>query len=252
MQKMSVRRGNASAARIRHRLLAGTVAVVAMAAGMAAVESPAGAAPYGPYTCKTGFVWREAVPNDQVCVTPQVRDQAATENALAASRRQPGGGAYGPDTCKTGFVWRLARPRDLVCVPPSSRTQAYNDNFYAAYRLLEPASVPQGTLRVTDVIYPYNGGVDIWVWGNNLIPNNVIRFYAIQPTRPTTLIPLGGPVPVNAWGAISNADPKGVFLEGRACLGDKAPATVIGVEQATGAVVKAGTTEAFMCHITKP
>lgn len=37
--------------------------------------------PYGPDTCISGYVWREAVANDRVCVTPAVREQAARDNS---------------------------------------------------------------------------------------------------------------------------------------------------------------------------
>jgi hypothetical protein len=94
----------------------------------------AAALPYGPDTCKVGFVWREARPSDHVCVTPDIRTQTAQENGLAAARRDPNGGAYGPDTCLQGFVWREAFSDDHVCVPTDSRTQAVNDNAAAASR----------------------------------------------------------------------------------------------------------------------
>ena len=42
--------------------------------------------PYGPDTCKQGFVWRDAFSGDHVCVIPSIRDEAATDNAAAASR----------------------------------------------------------------------------------------------------------------------------------------------------------------------
>lgn len=89
---------------------------------------------YGPDTCKQGYVWREAVPGDHVCVRPNVRDQAAADNARADSRRQPGGGAYGPDTCEQGYVWREATPGDTVCVKPETREQATADNRAANSR----------------------------------------------------------------------------------------------------------------------
>src|SRR5262249_2014866 len=72
---------------------------------------------HGPDTCKNGFVWREARPGDNVCVTPQTRSQTAADNRMAAFRRSPNGGPYGPSTCKQGYVWREAFPGDLVCVP---------------------------------------------------------------------------------------------------------------------------------------
>lgn len=79
-------------------------------------------------------MWREAYPNDHVCVTPATRTQAASDNAAAASRRQPGGGPFGPDTCKQGYVWREAIPTDHVCVTPTIRTQTKADNDQAATR----------------------------------------------------------------------------------------------------------------------
>ena len=94
----------------------------------------ASALPYGPDTCKQGFVWREAQPSDHVCVTPDIRTQTAQENSFAAARRDPNGGAYGPDTCLVGFVWREAFSGDHVCVPPDSRSQAAADNAAAPSR----------------------------------------------------------------------------------------------------------------------
>ncbi len=90
--------------------------------------------PYGPDTCKQGYVWREARPSDHVCVTSAVRSQTAQENQLAASRRSPNGGAYGPATCQQGYVWREAFAGDHVCVVPQSRSAASADNAAAAAR----------------------------------------------------------------------------------------------------------------------
>lgn len=84
--------------------------------------------------CLVGWVWREARPGDQVCVTGAVRAQTRADNAAAASRRQPGGGPYGPDTCRQGFVWREAYPGDHVCVTGATRAQAAADNAAAASR----------------------------------------------------------------------------------------------------------------------
>ena len=90
--------------------------------------------PGGPDTCLQGYVWREAVPGDHVCVTPETRAQAAQDNSLADSRRSPTGGAYGPDTCLQGYVWREAVPGDHVCVTPETRAQAAQDNSLADSR----------------------------------------------------------------------------------------------------------------------
>jgi len=89
--------------------------------------------------CKQGYVWREAFPGDYVCVTPQTREQAASDNGQANARRQPGGGPYGPDTCRQGYVWREARAGDHVCVTPSARDQAAADNRQAANRVASAA-----------------------------------------------------------------------------------------------------------------
>lgn len=89
--------------------------------------------PYGPDTCKQGFVWRDAYQGDRVCVPPATRDQAHRDNDLAAYRRA-GSGPYGPDTCKQGFVWRGAVLSDHVCVTPATRDQTRRDNDLAASR----------------------------------------------------------------------------------------------------------------------
>src|SRR6185436_4082514 len=95
-------------------------------------------------TCRQGFVWREAFPGDQVCVTPRTRDQAAQDNSQADARRQPGGGAYGPNTCRSPYVWREARSGDTVCVTVQTRSDTTNDNAQAAARRVAstPSSAP--------------------------------------------------------------------------------------------------------------
>ncbi len=86
--------------------------------------------PQGPLTsdvrrhhwrCLNGFVWREAVGGDHVCVTPGTRQQAADDNAHAADRVSLHNQSYGPDTCRRGYVWREATPDDHVCVTPGTR-----------------------------------------------------------------------------------------------------------------------------------
>ena len=89
---------------------------------------------YGPDTCRPGFVWREARPEDHVCVTPETRDQTVFDNRSAAERRDPAGGPYGPETCLQGYVWRNAFENDRVCVTPETRQQAADDNASASER----------------------------------------------------------------------------------------------------------------------
>jgi hypothetical protein len=94
--------------------------------------------PNFPIACLNGYVWREAVPGDYVCVTPAARTQAAYDNSQAAARRNPSGGSYGPDTCREGYVWREAVPNDHVCVTFQTRQQAADDNRLAQSRRVGP------------------------------------------------------------------------------------------------------------------
>ncbi len=100
------------------------------------IAFPPNPKPYGPDTCKQGYVWREASSTDHVCVTPDIRTQAANDNRQAANRRSPNGGPYGPDTCKQGYVWREAFANDHVCVTPQTRSRAADDNRNAASRVV--------------------------------------------------------------------------------------------------------------------
>ena len=78
--------------------------------------------------CASGLVWREAGPDDHVCVSPTARSRVAAENAAASSHRAENGGAYGPDSCRSGFVWREAFANDRVCVVPAARRRAQDEN----------------------------------------------------------------------------------------------------------------------------
>lgn len=152
-----VRQGNS---RARHLGAVATGLVLAVSAALTvAAAMPTAAAPaarggdYGPDTCLNGFVWREVVSSDHVCVMPGVRTQVGWDNAQAAARRSPSGGAYGPDTCLPGFVWREAVAGDHVCVDPRVRDQARSDNLQAASR--------RNDLRIAVGTYvPPNGSCD--------------------------------------------------------------------------------------------
>lgn len=48
-----------------------------------AIPSPC---PYGKQTCLDGWVWRDAFPGDQICVTRDTRNQAASDNQQAQAR----------------------------------------------------------------------------------------------------------------------------------------------------------------------
>ncbi|HEU4719776.1 MAG TPA: hypothetical protein VFS59_00320 [Gemmatimonadaceae bacterium] len=86
-------------------------------------------------TCVSGFVWREATPQDHACVTPDARSRAARQNAEAASRRvaNPPPNAAAP--CLSGYVWREAVAGDVVCVTPAERTQTADDSRLAPSRV---------------------------------------------------------------------------------------------------------------------
>jgi hypothetical protein len=84
--------------------------------------------------CLSGFVPRNAVPGDNVCVPPGTRDAAQRDNEQAASHRDLNGGLFGPDTCLPGFVWREVVPTDHVCVLPETRAQVQKDNVLAGSR----------------------------------------------------------------------------------------------------------------------
>ena len=85
--------------------------------------------------CRQGFVWREAMPGDHVCVDPATREAARIDDGAAAARVNPVDRSYGPDTCRGGFVWRETVPSDHVCVLPIVRAQARADNAAAAGRV---------------------------------------------------------------------------------------------------------------------
>jgi hypothetical protein len=91
---------------------------------------PVAAAPPSADSCVSGYVWRMARPSDHVCVVPAVRDQAAADNAAAASRWV----SSADHSCKPGFVWRGAFQGDDVCVALNVRTQTSHDNSAAAGR----------------------------------------------------------------------------------------------------------------------
>jgi hypothetical protein len=75
-----------------------------------------------PRPCLPGFVWRQAVAMDYVCVTPQTRAQAAADDKMRDQRIAPNG------MCIQGYVWRMTVPLDHVCVTPQTRDQAKQDN----------------------------------------------------------------------------------------------------------------------------
>jgi hypothetical protein len=90
-------------------------------------EGEATGCPWGPNQCKQGYVWRVSTPEDLVCVTPEMREQVAADNALAAERQDG-------DGCIEGYVHRLTTPDDLVCVTQEMQDQVAEDNAAAEER----------------------------------------------------------------------------------------------------------------------
>ncbi len=86
-----------------------------------------------PAPCISGFVWRQAGPNDYVCVKPYSRARANLDNGRGAERVDPNG-AYGPDSCVSGYVWREAFEGDHVCVRPDVRSETAEENRLAPER----------------------------------------------------------------------------------------------------------------------
>jgi hypothetical protein len=139
-----------------------------------------------PNTCRQGYVWREAYPGDYVCVSPEVRAQAAGDNSQSNARRAPGGGPSGPDTCLSGFVWREARPEDHVCVTPQVHAQAASDNSQAAARRADTRSRPANanTGNLSDDVEGWNQyGFGIAVHRSNSWSDLIFTWQVRPPNR---------------------------------------------------------------------
>jgi hypothetical protein len=120
-------------------LLTGTLLLPIGSASAAGGGDGSGELPYGVYTCDQGYVWREAVAYDYVCVSPWTREWTASDNAQAPYRIDPNG-AYGPSSCIQGYVWREVTPNDLVCVEPWVRDNVAFDNAHAEERWVSDAA----------------------------------------------------------------------------------------------------------------
>jgi hypothetical protein len=115
-------------------LTAVTATITALAGLVAAVPTLWNAffgtqpVPTNAQNCLPGYVWRETIPEDHVCVTLEAHLRAMQDNQLAGSRRDPRGGPYGADTCLVGFVWRDAFTGDHVCVTQQTHGETDKDN----------------------------------------------------------------------------------------------------------------------------
>lgn len=165
----------------------------ALAVAALAPVAPASAQPFGPDTCINGFVWREAAPGDNVCVTPATRDATAAQNAQAVANRDPNG-AYGSNSCKQGFVWREAFDGDVVCVTPDVRAATKADNAQAAARRVASQPKPTPTAKPTAVFEVTGPG----------------QVFNIVTDPPTAQVPDHTPLP---WSRTITVDPDEDMLQ---------------------------------------
>ena len=115
--------------------------------GWSEVYPASTAPPPDPRICVSGYVWREATPDDLVCVSPDERDVQIPNDEQqheARTRRR-----FDPSSCPLNnpksrkcyvtecappFVWRSATPGDKVCVTPERAQQVAADNAAASSR----------------------------------------------------------------------------------------------------------------------
>lgn len=201
-----------------------SIMLTALAAGTLAAASSA-QAQYGPYTCATGLVWREAVAYDFVCVNPQWRTKTRQETVDSPSHTQ-GPGPYGPDTCKQGYVWRETRPSDHACVVPLSRDQNRRTNRTAYTGYARPEQIPA------------NGTQSWWSADSQLIvrPQN-LAFYSWEPGR-------GYHGALRSYGLIYGD--RAVTPRGCRMSNDRSM-YVLAVDEATGVVSNAGRVAVPLC-----
>lgn len=80
--------------------------------------------------CLRGYVWREIIPSDLICVTPQDRTASRKESTDSASHAFPDG------QCRQGYTWRdlfppnfgEEYPGDLACVTEAQRMREHGNN----------------------------------------------------------------------------------------------------------------------------
>lgn len=213
------------------RLVVSAVVLMGVALGAVTLATPAQAAGLqlpSSYTCKSGFVWREATTHDPVCVTPAVRSAARADNAAAASRVANWANRW----CKSGFVWRETRPSDLVCVTPATRSQAADDNKAQLQRLADPAATGYGGASVNEYLHQLGG----YLYGAafHMTPYSTIRFGA---TVPNGVMPAGSLVTDGSGNAPMQ------FIASLPCrFGLPGGSVVVALDTRTGIVSNAGAT----------
>ena len=84
-------------------------------------------------TCNPAFDYRQADPQDFVCVSTASRAEIAVENDVAAQNRI----STSDNRCISGFVWRDAFDGDGVCVTPQARDRVHQENRQHQSRVAE-------------------------------------------------------------------------------------------------------------------
>ncbi|GHH77835.1 hypothetical protein GCM10018793_26880 [Streptomyces sulfonofaciens] len=113
-------------------IAAGLLILTSPVVGLQGEPTASAPLPYGPDTCRPGLVWREATPQDHVCVNPDVRRFTRIQTQEGEQHRDPQDRTYGPDTCRPNFVWREATPDDHTCVAPQVREAKIRENIEAS------------------------------------------------------------------------------------------------------------------------
>jgi hypothetical protein len=161
-------------------------------------------APFGgvPGSCIQGFVWRQAEPDDHVCVSPDTRAQTAADNAAGPSHIAPPVKGSSDGTCVQGFVWRESDEKDRVCVSPSTRSQTAADNALGPHRIagtgqtrLLGVGIPKfkATGNANSMLLDANG--KLWLASTpsaaspkpSLVAENVRAFQNIDPNQTLVL-----------------------------------------------------------------
>lgn len=224
------------------RMLCLAVGAIALTAGMTTgtaaldVAQPTASAAAG-NVCKSGFVWREAVPGDLVCVTPASRQTARNETDAG-----PGLTVPGSTSCRSGSVWRESRPSDLVCVPFSSgaRDRVLQENYRALENVVDPYAAGRtmsvGVTTRSDSLYRYVVGD-----ATGLSPNGRVEFWANGIVAGRL-----------AWIGASTTDGNGNFsrrdLRQVACsVNGPSPVNVVALDVRSGRISTAGSTTAYRC-----
>lgn len=97
--------------------------------------------PFGPETCKSGYVWRQGGEADLVCVTPESRARALDDNAKVTALPTAAGART---DCGSSLVLRAAFDGDIVCVDPATHAETLQENSLDQSRKVLPDAAREG------------------------------------------------------------------------------------------------------------